>query len=88
MQAGEARDGTCDLVEWQGLFGVAERDGFARHPEDDAGFFVLGDGMGARGEHFAKAGGPIGAHAREDDAERVRACMDGGGAEEDIDRGR
>src|SRR5215467_15840028 len=53
----------------ESLIDCAAADGLFGHTEDDAGSFVLSDGVGAGLVHFEYAVGTVVAHASEDDAD-------------------
>ena len=78
-------DGARDGIERQLALDGAKFIGRARHAVDDAGLLVLPERLCPCLAHASQALGTIGAHAREDDAERAAADGLGHGFEQHVD---
>ena len=86
-ERGPGHEGGGNPVEGQDLTHPTAVDRRARHPEDDAGRLVLGDGQGARLVHLEHSPGAVVLHAGEHDARGVGHGGLRGRAEQDIDAG-
>src|SRR5690606_2597822 len=81
------QDAFAEIVQRDGLFGGADQQGLARHAEDDATGFVLGECARARLAHGQQPLGTVLAHAGQDDADGVLARDLGGRMEQHIHGG-
>jgi len=94
LQVYFARSAACELDECGGDFfegdnrfrGV-EPDGFPGHSKDDAGGFILCDGMCAGLFEGQESFGAVVAHASENGSDGIGAGVFGDGVEEDFDAG-
>jgi hypothetical protein len=82
-----AQHGLRNPVERENFVGGVEEDRFARHAEDHAGCFVLGDGESVGPLHFQKAVRAVVSHARQQNPHGVGASGLRHGTEQHVDAG-